>query len=804
MKKKKKKRYYQMDFSNALLTYLPTSIVKWIQENKSLSKKEPPYVQHSYKTACVFADISGFTRLSENMHKKGIRGDEILAKHLNSYFELLLRIINSEGGDVLKFSGDALLVVWPRKHISNTDEKSKLTEETEENILLDMTRRASQCALEIQAKCQEANITDDITLNVKVGIGIGSIKILHVGGVFERLEYIPTGTALQDAFLAEQKATKTETIIISPKAWNIISKYFIARPINSRKSSSSNSLDNIYMTLKSCKLPLRKISVFRNKQNSYINHDVLGKMMKYIPGAILPYVNKNEEKWANELRRISVLFINLGMRLVNVNQQKDVERIQKIIKLVQTQVYRYEGSLNKFIMDDKGSTLLVVFGLPPLSHSDDPTRASLCALAISQKLKQFSLSVNVGVSSGIAFCGICGSRGRREYTVLGDTVNLAARLMQYATAHNFGVICDNTTQYIAKQMLHFQMIGDIAVKGKQKAIRIYHPYPLSFEKILTPVNIIRKKNNTRQSRKSLQRSSLYRRMYSEASIKIYAEKRIAAIDNTIIDTVFEEEFDLDWKISNHNEHKLLSSSNNNTNIDLKHNIKNIIIENDHIIEIINYKTIKDIKIKYGHDQQIININDYSIYFNGILLHDTFSIKSLSLFILNNQNGHDDEEKIYLSCKATNQQLLLDSTINKSSDTLSSLLNQLIQFMLNFVDDITYNRYNTNHNLYDNCILIEGNYGVGKSRLLKLFTEISPLLTFSTRANPYEIHHSLRIWTDLIGTMIDDVILDSEIMNNNNDALFIECKKTWITKQLSKNNHNNQSLKELIPCLNEIF
>ena len=47
---------------------------------------------------------------------------------------------------------------------------------------------------------------------------------------------------------------------------------------------------------------------------------------------------------------------------------------------VQESVYEYEGSINKFLMDDKGSTLLAVYGLPPVGHADDPIRGVLAAL----------------------------------------------------------------------------------------------------------------------------------------------------------------------------------------------------------------------------------------------------------------------------------------------------------------------------------------------------------------------------------------------------------------------------------------
>lgn len=74
----------------------------------------------------------------------------------------------------------------------------------------------------------------------------------------------------------------------------------------------------------------------------------------------------------------------------------------------------------------------------------------LCGLAIVSKLRQLKLRPAIGVTTGRAFCGVVGSKSRREYSVLGDTVNLSARLMQYATAHGIGVLTDTATQYAAR------------------------------------------------------------------------------------------------------------------------------------------------------------------------------------------------------------------------------------------------------------------------------------------------------------------------------------------------------------------
>lgn len=61
----------------------------------------------------MFADVSGFTKLSEAMTKYGPEGGEHVKKHLNSYFGQMVRIIAGEGGDIFKFAGDAMIVLWP-------------------------------------------------------------------------------------------------------------------------------------------------------------------------------------------------------------------------------------------------------------------------------------------------------------------------------------------------------------------------------------------------------------------------------------------------------------------------------------------------------------------------------------------------------------------------------------------------------------------------------------------------------------------------------------------------------------------
>lgn len=61
----------------------------------------------------MFADISGFTHLTESLSKIGDEGAELIAYAINRYMEKLVAIIGQSGGDIFKFAGDAMIVIWP-------------------------------------------------------------------------------------------------------------------------------------------------------------------------------------------------------------------------------------------------------------------------------------------------------------------------------------------------------------------------------------------------------------------------------------------------------------------------------------------------------------------------------------------------------------------------------------------------------------------------------------------------------------------------------------------------------------------
>eukprot|EP00456_Euglypha_rotunda_P037745 TRINITY_DN2899_c0_g1_i11.p1 TRINITY_DN2899_c0_g1~~TRINITY_DN2899_c0_g1_i11.p1 ORF type:complete len:641 (-),score=69.21 TRINITY_DN2899_c0_g1_i11:24-1946(-) len=466
---------------DSVASYLPATIMEYLRDHSDGDTPATSPFKRDFQTAVLFADVSGYTALCEALAEYGPEGDEMLAEHLNSYFGQLVKTIASQGGDVFKFAGDAIVVLWPP-----TDD------------LVTATRRASQCALEIGEKLQAVQLTQKISLSVKVGVGVGTISVLHVGGVYNRMEYIATGGPLIQAYEAEHHAASNkdklkeakelnvveklkeqsrEMVYCSPEVWALVKPYFRAQ-VGADK----------FANLIECTDPLRKVSLKPSHQAvAELSPNVLQNVNNYVPSAVRRFVDTQEEKWAGELRRITVLFVNVGM---NRKDLEDLKAVQEVLTTVQRAVYRYEGSLNKFLLDDKGSTLLAAFGLPPLAHEDDAVRGVLSAIYICAKLNDLGLKPSIGITTGSAYCGVIGPRARREYSILGDTVNLAARLMQFVI-HEFvseggGVLCDTHTSYAARTRVFFEYKGAIKVKGKAKPVKVWQPEPKFLTKSTRP------------------------------------------------------------------------------------------------------------------------------------------------------------------------------------------------------------------------------------------------------------------------------------------------------------------------------
>ena len=400
----------------------------------------------SLQAGVLLADISGFTRLTEELVRGGPRGVEKVSIALNDYFGRWINIITQYGGDVVKFAGDALLAIWP------ADPKT--------GGLRSAVLQAAACALEAHNTLRGYQTAEGNPLVIRTGIAVGGVQAVHLGGMFNRWEMLVAGEAISQVSVTMQQAAPG-TIVLSQKAQELL-----GREARGKQSASG------YLTLSGLDITAQKIDpdqkIFEAPQ------EAVRALETYIPGAIKDRLAAGQIGWLAELRNVTVLFINFP----DLNYETSLETSQEIMHQLQSALYHYEGSVNDNFVDERGATLLAVFGLPPFSHEDDALRATLAALEIQQKMFARKTRVSIGIASGRAFCGSIGNASRRKYTMIGNTVNLAARLTQAAVRMmetDSLILADEATAENTRQRIRFEQLPPITIKGRNEPVAIFIP-----------------------------------------------------------------------------------------------------------------------------------------------------------------------------------------------------------------------------------------------------------------------------------------------------------------------------------------
>ena len=254
--------------------------------------------------------------------------------------------------------------------------------------------------------------------------------VLVVGGQFARCEYLCVGEALAEACLSETKATEGGQTICSEKVKNYISNYFqFEEAVGGDDHGHGHSEDDgkFYRIIKMSGNRVQTKADAYLMRTQFSNdklRDRLPILKSFVPAAVVKYLDLEKESWCKEIRMLGIMFLNLKVDLSQTRTDEGIQRIQTIVKTVQRCVYRTRGGLNKFLMDDKGSVMLICWGLPPLSAHDDHMRSVFTGLTLINELKKYNCGAYMGVTTGSCFTGVCGTiGGRREYSLLGYNNN---------------------------------------------------------------------------------------------------------------------------------------------------------------------------------------------------------------------------------------------------------------------------------------------------------------------------------------------------------------------------------------------
>jgi adenylate cyclase len=188
---------------------------------------------------------------------------------------------------------------------------------------------------------------------------------------------------------------------------------------------------------------------------------------------------KVEVAKGGQLRETTVLFSDIR-GFTSMSESRDAQEIVEMLNEYFEQmveiVFRYEGTLDKFVGDE----IMALYG-SPVKHEDDAIRAVRTALDMLEVLEQWNservargqvpVHIGIGINSGEVVAGYLGSSKALEYTVIGDSVNVGARLCSAAKPGQILVSEDTEKRLNGLFDLHEQ--PPIALKGKSKPLRIY-------------------------------------------------------------------------------------------------------------------------------------------------------------------------------------------------------------------------------------------------------------------------------------------------------------------------------------------
>ena len=386
--------------------------------------------------AALWADLSGFTPLTEALARSlgARRGAEELAVQLNRFYDGLIAPVEAYGGSVVDFSGDAINA-W---------------------FEADDGQRAVAAALAMQAAMRsfadmELPGGERVSVGVKIAVAAGSARRLLVGDPEVQLIDALAG-AIMERLPSLGHLAQTGEILIDQ---NIVTQMGEQLQISERRENAA-----LVKGLKTQPEPFSQ-SPFPDLSEEQIR--------PWLLPAVFSRLQSGQGEFLTELRPAVALFMRFDGPEYEADEHAE-EKLDAFLRRVQTILTAYEGTLLQLTLGDKGNYLYAAFGAP-LAHENDIERAISAAIEMLNLPDQLEgiHSASIGLSRGTMRTGAYGSATRRTYGVLGDEVNLAARLMQRAAPGQ--ILASETIWRTTSDEFDWQEQPAFAAKGKSAPVK---------------------------------------------------------------------------------------------------------------------------------------------------------------------------------------------------------------------------------------------------------------------------------------------------------------------------------------------
>ncbi|MBA3533631.1 MAG: AAA family ATPase, partial [Ardenticatenales bacterium] len=389
--------------------------------------------------ATLFADISGFTPLTEALVNAlgPQRGAEELPRHLNLVYEALIAEVQHYGGSVIGFSGDAITCWF----------------DGDTGIHATACALAMQVAMRSIAKIEVAG-SATVELAMKAAIATGPVRRFVVGDPEVQWIDVLAGHTVDRVAAAERHAQKGE-VLLDPQSAAALADLLVVTEWRDGYAVVAGLSDSV------TPVPWPPLDLEALPE---------AEVRPWLLAPVYERLQGGHGEFLAELRPAVALFLRFG----GIDYDQDEAAGQKLdgyIRWVQSILSRYEGSLIQVTMGEKGSYLYAAFGAP-IAHEDDAERAVAAALELRTPPTHldFIREVQLGISRGRMRTGAYGGKTRRTYGVLGDEVNVAARLMSQAQPGQ--ILVSQRIVYATRQRYIFHPLGLLSVRGKQEGVPV--------------------------------------------------------------------------------------------------------------------------------------------------------------------------------------------------------------------------------------------------------------------------------------------------------------------------------------------
>jgi hypothetical protein len=438
--------------------------------------------RHEWQTGTLmFTDLAGFTPFIEANATSGRAGIELVHAVLNRYLSAMIDVFGHAGGNLLEFTGDALLVRFASDDRGND------------------TRRAINAGLRMQRAMDEFRAVETpsgtATFGMRVGIHVGEFLAADVGTP-RRRDHVLFGEAVRRTKAAEG-AGHVGRVCLTAEAVQRAGERFGVEPLDDGHYLVVDDLTDSELGFYDLNPQVRRPrnpmlldrgvpALIEEIGNSL---DLVEPLATYMPRPLLEAMveTAQDRRIPMEMSEPVVMFVKVegfDSGLEGAAEEAVHARMQAFSTLfarVDAAAAARGGMLRRVTYQATGSDMLVCFGVLN-SHTDDPRRAASMALQVSgivdDVIAEFGgqldtdISFRIGMADGPVFAGEMGVQlGRREFNLVGDPVNVAARLAAKAAPGSVFVatgLADRLADTFALASL-----GQMSLKGKADAAEVF-------------------------------------------------------------------------------------------------------------------------------------------------------------------------------------------------------------------------------------------------------------------------------------------------------------------------------------------